>query len=163
MITSSLQGSEDCLFLNIYSPKDPNDDDNSNKLPVMLMIHGGGFATGSGEMYGQLKKMFNYFQLSNCFLLFLNAYEFFRHLPDYLIQEDVIVVTCNYRLGALGFLYLPKAGITGNAGLYDQLMALKWVNENIKQFNGDSKNVTLFGESAGASSTHIHLISPVSR
>lgn len=79
------------------------------------------------------------------------------------MQQDVIVVTCNYRLGALGFLCLPDAGISGNAGLKDQLLVLKWVNENISQFGGNKHNVTIFGESAGGASVHLHLLSKVSR
>lgn len=79
--------------------------------------------------------------------------------PEYIVQEEVIVVTINYRLGALGFLYLPEEGIYGNAGLKDQLLAFKWVHENIHMFGGDPRNVTLFGESAGASSIHLHALS----
>lgn len=60
------------------------------------------------------------------------------------MQEDVVVVTLNYRLGPLGFLCLPEAGISGNAGLKDQLMALKWVNANISKFGGNANNVTVF-------------------
>lgn len=103
----------------------------------MLWIHGGGFQMGSGDsdMYS----------------------------PEYLIKENVVIVTCNYRLGPLGFLYLPKAGIYGNAGLYDQLLVMKWVKENIATFSGDPNNVTLFGESAGGSSVHFHALSPISR
>lgn len=69
------------------------------------------------------------------------------------------MVTLNYRLGALGFLSLPEAGIYGNAGLKDQRLALQWVQDNIANFNGDPQNVTLFGESAGASSVHLHTYS----
>ncbi|XP_023162626.2 acetylcholinesterase-like [Drosophila hydei] len=123
-------GSENCLFLNIYAPKS-----NSQKpLPVMVWIHGGGFWFGSGNR--------DY------------------HFPAQLMQEEVIVVTLNYRLGALGFLSLPEAGIYGNAGLKDQRLALQWVQDNIANFNGDPQNVTLFGESAGASSVHMHMYGP---
>lgn len=73
-------------------------------------------------------------------------------------MEDVIVVTINYRLHALGFLSLPNAGITGNAGLKDQQLALEWVHENITSFNGDPNKICLFGESAGAACTHLHLM-----
>lgn len=72
-------------------------------------------------------------------------------------------MTLNYRLHVLGFSCLPGAGINGNAGLKDQLMALKWVNENIAKFNGDPDNVTVFGESAGGASVHLHVLSPNSR
>lgn len=80
-----------------------------------------------------------------------------------LVQEDVIVITLNYRLGALGFASLPAAGVNGNNALKDQLMAMKWVQQNISQFGGDPNNVTLFGESAGASCIHLHLLSSNSR
>lgn len=78
------------------------------------------------------------------------------YFPVELMKQEVIVVTLNYRLGALGFLSLPEAGIYGNAGLKDQRLALQWVQDNIANFNGDPQNVTLFGESAGASSVHLH-------
>ena len=80
-----------------------------------------------------------------------------------MLQEDVIVVTFNYRLHALGFLQLPSMGISGNAGLKDQQMAIKWVHDNISKFNGDPDNVTLFGQSAGAASVHLHVLNPNSR
>ncbi|KAL7737038.1 hypothetical protein ACLKA6_005259 [Drosophila palustris] len=126
-ITQQVVGSENCLFLNIYSPKV----NSKNPLPVMVWIHGGGFCFGNG----------------NCDY----------HFPAQLMQEEVIVVTLNYRLGALGFLSLPGAGIYGNAGLKDQRLALQWVQDNIANFNGDPQNVTLFGESAGASAIHLHI------
>jgi carboxylesterase type B len=78
-------------------------------------------------------------------------------------MEDVIVVTVNYRLHTFGFMQLPKMGIAGNAGLKDQQMALKWVYDNISNFNGDPENITLFGESAGASSVHLHVLNAKSR
>ncbi|KAH8370240.1 hypothetical protein KR093_002745 [Drosophila rubida] len=126
--TQEVVGSENCLFLNVYAPK--NTSKSKTPLPVMVWIHGGGFWFGSGN----------------------NDYTF----PAQLMQEDVIVVTLNYRLGALGFLSLPGAGIYGNAGLKDQRLALQWVQQNIANFNGDPLNVTLFGESAGAASVHLH-------
>lgn len=69
--------------------------------------------------------------------------------PDYLIEKDIVLVSFNYRLGAIGFLSLsdPFLDIPGNAGLKDQVLALKWIKENIKNFGGDSNNVTIFGES----------------
>lgn len=69
--------------------------------------------------------------------------------PDFLLQKDVVVVSFNYRCGVLGFLSLddPKLGVPGNAGLKDQVVALKWVRKNIKNFGGDPLNVTIFGES----------------
>ncbi|XP_062543904.1 esterase B1-like [Armigeres subalbatus] len=128
--------SEDCLFLNVYTPKLPTKQDNE-KLPVMVWIHGGGFNFESGDssLYG----------------------------PEFLLKEGVVVVTCNYRLGALGFLSLPSVGIHGNMGLKDQQLVLQWVNENIAGFGGDSNNVTLFGESAGGASVHLNYLNETSR
>ena len=83
--------------------------------------------------------------------------------PEYLLQEDVVIVTINYRLHAFGFACLPKMGISGNAGLKDQQLALKWVKENISQFNGDADNITIFGESAGAASVHLQVLNETSR
>ncbi|XP_035787953.1 esterase B1-like [Anopheles albimanus] len=103
----------------------------------MVFLHGGGFACGTGSS--------------------------FFYAPDFFLQRNVVVVTVYYRLGPLGFLYLPEAGIEGNAGLKDQLMALRWVNENIAQFGGDPQCVTLFGESAGSFSSYLHMLSPNSR
>lgn len=83
--------------------------------------------------------------------------------PEYLVQEGVIIVTLNYRLHVLGFSCLPSAGINANVGLKDQLLGIKWVKDNIAQFNGDPNNITLFGESAGAASVHMHVLSKKSR
>lgn len=131
IFTSELSGSENCLHLNVYTPR------LDAKLPVMVFLHGGGFSRGSGnsDLYS----------------------------PEFLVQEGVVVVTLNYRLGPLGFLSLPQAGLYGNYGLKDQQLALMWVNENIKLFGGDPTNVTLFGESAGGSSVNLHILNERSR
>ncbi|XP_047531415.1 cholinesterase 2-like [Vanessa atalanta] len=102
----------------------------------MVWIHGGGFLSGSGndDMYG----------------------------PEFIVNKDVILVTINYRLGALGFLCLDTEEIPGNAGMKDQIAALRWVQNNIENFGGDPSNVTIFGESAGAACVSCHLISPMS-
>ncbi len=105
----------------------------SGKFPVMLWIHGGGFIIGAGTY---------------------NMYDSARLAAD----KDVVVVTINYRLGALGFFALPELaaedpdGSTGNYGLMDQIEALKWVHDNISGFQGDPDNVTIFGQSAGGMS-----------
>jgi acetylcholinesterase len=90
-------------------------------------------------------------------------YDSFSYSPEFLLMEDVIVVTVNYRLHALGFSCLPRAGISGNAGLKDQQLALKWVHENISLFSGDPDNVCLFGESAGAACVHLHAFNDKSK
>lgn len=128
-----VEGSEDCLYLNVYTP----DINPKNKLPVMFWIHGGSYMSGSGNssFYG----------------------------PDFLIKQGVIVVTINYRLEVLGFLCLDTKEIPGNAGMKDQVAALRWVNKNIEKFGGDPYNVTIFGESAGGGAVSYHLMSPMSK
>ncbi|KAF2892582.1 hypothetical protein ILUMI_13585 [Ignelater luminosus] len=137
MIFQNLIGSEDCLFLNVYTPELPSG--GASLKPVMVWIHGGGFTTGSGnsDAYG----------------------------PGFIISEDVVVVTINYRLGFLGFLSMEDAslGVSGNAGLKDQVMALRWIQKNISHFGGDPNNVTIFGESAGGASVHYLMLSPMAK
>ena len=102
----------------------------------MFWIHGGGFIAGSGSenLYG----------------------------PEFLITNGVVLVTVNYRLGLLGFINFddPCLDVPGNAGLKDQVMALKWVQKNISAFGGDPNNVTIFGEGAGGASVHLLMLSP---
>ncbi|XP_067654234.1 acetylcholinesterase-like [Haliotis asinina] len=125
--------SEDCLHLTVWAPSD-----NAGNLAVMVWIHGGGFYFGSTR---------------------LPLYE-----GKYLAAEnDVIVVSMNYRLGPLGFSYLGSDTIPGNMGLMDQRLALQWVKDNIANFGGDPSRVTIFGESAGGASVGLHLASPLSR
>ncbi|XP_015838032.2 alpha-esterase like protein E3 isoform X1 [Tribolium castaneum] len=129
-------GSENCLVLNVYTRKLG---DGKNLRPVMVWIHGGGFVWGSGseELYG----------------------------PDFLMTEDIVYVTINYRLGMLGFLNFedPSLGVPGNAGFKDMIMGLKWVQRNISAFGGDPNNVTIFGESAGGASVHLLTLSPLAK
>ncbi|XP_008216259.1 esterase FE4 isoform X1 [Nasonia vitripennis] len=106
----------------------------TGKRPVMVWIHGGAFKRSS------------------------NTYK--KYSPDYLLKKDVVIVSVNYRLGVLGFLNMEHEECAGNQGLKDQVAALKWVQDNIEAFGGDSKNVTLFGESAGAASIHGLCIAP---
>lgn len=85
--------------------------------------------------------------------------------PGFLLMEDIVLVTINYRLGILGFLRLddPSLEVPGNAGLKDQVLALKWVQKNIRKFGGDPNNVTLYGESAGSASVNYQVLSPLSK
>uniref|UniRef100_A0A6P7G2M5 Carboxylic ester hydrolase n=1 Tax=Diabrotica virgifera virgifera TaxID=50390 RepID=A0A6P7G2M5_DIAVI len=126
--------SEDCLYLNVYTPVAPGT--NSN-LPVLVYIYGGAFIHGS-LWFGTLQ-------------------------PQNPIEKDVIVVLLNYRIGPLGFLSTEDDVIQGNMGLKDQLFVLKWVNENIHLFGGDANKVTLMGQSAGAASVTYHILSPQSK
>ncbi|KAK7870482.1 hypothetical protein R5R35_000754 [Gryllus longicercus] len=133
-LEKKIQGDEDCLFLNIYTPQLPSGS-NKTSLPVMVYIHGGGFVIGRGDLYE----------------------------PDPFMDKGVVVVNLNYRLGPLGFLSLGTLDVPGNAGLKDQTMALRWVQENIAVFGGDPNNVTIFGESAGGASVHFQLLSPLAK
>lgn len=131
-------GSEDCLYLNIWSPRADN-----KKRPVMVWIHGGAFVVGSGSQPDY-------------------------NGTSFATQGDVVVVTLNYRLGVLGFLHLAELAeepytSAGNCGLLDQIAALQWVQKNIAAFGGDPHNVTIFGESAGAMSIGALLVMPASR
>ena len=130
--------SEDCLFLNIWTPADAGPD---ARLPVLFYIHGGEFIGGCGH-----EKHFDG--------------------PAW-PTKGVVAVTINYRLGPLGFACLPElsaeAGHTGNYGLYDQLCALQWVHDNIAAFGGDPNRVTLMGQSAGAMSVQQLCLSPLTR
>lgn len=126
--------SEDCLYLSVYSPTEASSDPEG--YPVLFWIHGGAFEQGLG----------------NCALY--NGSTFAQH--------DVVVVTINYRLGALGFMASPS--MEGNYGFLDQRLAMKWVQQNIRAFGGDPNRVTAAGQSAGLrilmlSSFHIFLSS----
>ncbi|NVI88625.1 carboxylesterase family protein [Actinomadura sp. BRA 177] len=125
---------EDCLYLNVTTPA------RARRLPVMVWVHGGSNTTGSGSAYNAAKLA---------------------------VDGDVVVVTINYRLGPLGWLAHPglETGAdrryqAGNYGLLDQQAALRWVQRNARTFGGDPRNVTLFGESAGAADSCANLVSP---
>ena len=127
--------SEDCLYLNVFTPTQKTSPA-PRHLPVMVWIHGGALVTGESDDYN----------------------------PTQLVRDGVIVVTINYRLGALGFLAHPAlagvpGGPSGDYGLMDQQAALRWVQRNIGNFGGDSHNVTIFGESAGGLSVTSQLVS----
>jgi len=135
-----IASSEDCLTLNVWTSAKSD----SERLPVMVWIHGGGFTIGSGASP--------------------------RSSAEMLARRGAVVVTLNYRLGALGFLAHPGLSresdrqVSGNYGLLDQIAALRWVRENIAAFGGNPSNVTLFGQSAGASSgAGALMVSPLAR
>ena len=83
--------------------------------------------------------------------------------PEFLMSRDVVLVMVNHRLGVLGFLSTADTVISGNMGLKDQVLAMKWTKENIYDFGGDPRRITLHGHSSGAVSAHLHTISPLSR
>ena len=125
--------SEDCLYLNIWAPLSERIQE---KVPVMVWIHGGDFWIGwSGDT---------------------------NFWGDYLVNctSDTIIITINYRLGALGFFNSPE--LEGNFGFLDQQMALQWVQDHISDFGGDPNRVTIFGQSAGAMSVLLHTLAPSS-
>ncbi|XP_030060311.1 fatty acyl-CoA hydrolase precursor, medium chain isoform X1 [Microcaecilia unicolor] len=125
--------SEDCLFLNIYTPAHRK---KKSKLPVMVWIHGGGLTSGGASIYdGSV----------------LSAY------------ENVVMVPIQYRLGLLGFFSTGEEHALGNWGFLDQLAALRWIQENIEDFGGDPDSVTIFGESAGGISVSALILSPLSK
>nr|WOZ07770.1 carboxylesterase CarE6 [Agrotis ipsilon] len=122
-------GTIDCLSQDIYVPSIA---DSQHRLPVMVYIHGGGFVSGSSGGNG---------------------------IPRFLLNKDVIAVAINYRLGAYGFMCLGIPEVPGNQGLKDQVLALRWINENIEAFGGNAREITVFGESAGGMSVNLHLLS----
>ncbi|KAF9910330.1 hypothetical protein EC991_006829 [Linnemannia zychae] len=132
-------GSDDCLFLNVFTPK--LNADKTDLLPVMFYVHGGSFINGAGS-----DPSFDGANMAS--------------------RGQVVVVTINYRLGIFGFFERVDAGISrstipGNQGVRDQLLALKWVQDNIASFGGDPRQVTAFGESAGGHSIRALLSMPV--
>lgn len=131
------QCDEDCLYLNVWSAAQNAGD----KLPVLVWIHGGGFVEGTGA-----------------------ALQF---IGEGLAAKGVVVVTINYRLGALGFMAHPEltkeAGASGNYAFLDQIQALRWVKENIAAFGGDPDNITIDGQSAGSISVCALVASPLCR
>jgi para-nitrobenzyl esterase len=131
---------EDCLYLNVYTPnKKGFAVDRRRRRPVIVWIHGGAFSVGESDDYDPIKLI---------------------------AGGDVIVVTINYRIGALGFLAHPAltaespTNASGNYGLMDQQYALQWVHRNIAAFGGNPRRVTIAGESAGGISVHAHMASP---
>merc|ERR1711865_555789 len=132
--TASVHGSEDCLHLNVYTPRHGR-----KPMPVMLWIHGGDLTQGSA-----MNPLFNGSHLA--------------------ASQRVVVVAINYRLNALGFLAIQRDDGTtsSNNGLRDQQEAMRFVKRNIAAFGGQPNNVTIFGESAGGLSVGVHLVSPSS-
>ena len=133
--TNYIRGVEDCLVVSIYTPKLPSKED--SLLPVLVWLHGNEFHRGSGnaDMQG----------------------------PNRIMDYQVIMVTMNFRLGPLGFLTSEDDSLPGNLGLWDQKLALEWIQLNIASFGGDPEKVTIAGSGAGGTSALLHYISPYSR
>lgn len=128
-------GIEDCLSLDVYSPRLPKEGQDKVLLPVVVYIHPGLNNKGSNQAYD----------------------------AKYFMDEDVILVIPNYRLGLFGFLSTHDKQAQGNNGLRDQIQALRWVRENIENFGGDKDRVTILGSGSGGADAFIHTISPKSK
>ncbi|XP_072173709.1 cholinesterase-like [Diadema setosum] len=125
--------SEDCLYLNVYTPST-----SSSNIPVMVWIHGGGFRTGTAMSYQ------------------------FYGLP-LVVVGDVIIVTINYRLSIFAHFTTGDGVSSGNYGMLDQVAAIEWVHNNIEAFGGDKDRITIFGGSVGSACVSFHLLSDLSR
>ncbi|KAG0417949.1 hypothetical protein HPB47_005225 [Ixodes persulcatus] len=140
MVLNYSNSSEDCLFLNIWRPtRDCGQVGSCQvKLPVVIFLYGGGFQFGDSG---------------------LRVYDG----RNFAALTDVVFVTLNYRLNIFGFLSADSPALPGNMGLWDQLMAFKWVKKNIGYFGGNPDDITLSGQSAGAIAAGLHSISPLSK
>jgi para-nitrobenzyl esterase len=131
--------SEDCLYLNVWTPGKSADD----RLPVMFWIHGGGLRSGAASMI--------------------------HYDGEALAKRGVVLVSINYRLGWLGYFAHPELtreserNVSGNYGLLDQIAALQWVHKNIAAFGGDPNKVTIFGQSGGSRSANALVVSPLAK
>uniref|UniRef100_A0A0N4Z6M8 Carboxylic ester hydrolase n=1 Tax=Parastrongyloides trichosuri TaxID=131310 RepID=A0A0N4Z6M8_PARTI len=137
---SLMDTSEDCLYLNVFSPVKKESTEFPKGYPVMVFIHGGGFVCDSSVKYGDIGIS--------------------KHLVS---DKGVIVVTIQYRVGYLGFYSTGDNVCPGNNGLWDMTLALKWIQDNISCFGGDKNNVTIFGQSAGGCAVELLALSPHSQ
>uniref|UniRef100_A0A0R3RIE2 COesterase domain-containing protein n=1 Tax=Elaeophora elaphi TaxID=1147741 RepID=A0A0R3RIE2_9BILA len=124
--------SEDCLYLNVFAPPQFTND----TYPIIVYIHGGEFQSGSGSDFSQEAILTNF------------------------VSRKIVFVSMNYRLGPLGFISTGDGVIPGNNGLWDQILALKWVKLNARAFGGDPENVLLMGHGSGAASVSLLALSP---
>ncbi|KAK0159656.1 hypothetical protein PV327_010750 [Microctonus hyperodae] len=136
--SSNQTESEDCLRLNIYTRQSPsNSQSQSSQNDVIVFFHPGNYwsSSAASQEFG----------------------------PQYLLEKNIVLVTVNYRLGSLGFMSTGDSNAPGNAGLKDQVEALRFVQKNIAQFNGNPNSVTILGYGAGAISVSLHYVSPMSQ
>ena len=135
--TGEMIGDENCLFVNVYSREVSPWKKAPGGLPVMVYVHGGLYIRGSGNdrLYG----------------------------PHYLMDEEIVLVTFNYRLGVFGFMTTYDSAAPGNYGMLDQVLLLQWVQRNIASFGGDPRSVTIFGQSSGASCVSLLVLSPLTK
>lgn len=126
-------GSEDCLFLNIYSAELP--DGTSEGLPVLVWIHGGGYRRGSANQYG----------------------------TGHLVDKKVVVVTVQYRLGSMGYMSSAAPQLPGNVAMFDMAVAMNWIKEYISFFGGNPNNIVTMGQGTGASSAMMMGLSPMTQ
>uniref|UniRef100_A0A672YM10 Carboxylic ester hydrolase n=1 Tax=Sphaeramia orbicularis TaxID=375764 RepID=A0A672YM10_9TELE len=140
LLQTKTQGSEDCLYLNIFVPQGRK---LSTNLPVMVYLFGGAFLLGA----------------SNDVAILGDSLYDGKEMAD---RGGVIIVTVNYRVGTLGFLSTGDTRMPGNYGLWDQHFAISWVRRNIHSFGGNPDNITIFGQSAGAASVSYQMVSPYS-
>ncbi|KAK4308731.1 hypothetical protein Pmani_019593 [Petrolisthes manimaculis] len=131
-LSGRVVGEEDCLYLNVFTPIVPTH--SPVKLPVLVYLEGVMYVEGTAANLG----------------------------PHHLLRHDIVLVTANYRLGALGFLSTREKTLAGNYGALDQVAILNWVQQYVSQFAGDPTRVTLAGHSSAASLVHLHTLSPLS-
>ncbi|XP_022817425.1 juvenile hormone esterase-like [Spodoptera litura] len=152
MVAPTKGMSESCIYVNVHVPlealpvvkstdkykyKDCDKHGNKKGVPILVFIHGGSFQSGSGDAD--------------------------LHGPEYLVSKGIIVITFNYRINVFGFLSLNSPKIPGNMGLRDQVTLLRWVQRNARAFGGDPSDVTLAGQSAGATCAHLLSLSNVTK
>ncbi|XP_040010594.1 bile salt-activated lipase-like isoform X2 [Xiphias gladius] len=141
LLQTKTQGSEDCLYLNIFVPQGRS---LSSNLPVMVYLFGGAFLMGA----------------SNDVAILGDSLYDGKEMAD---RGGVIIVTVNYRVGTMGFLSTGDARLPGNYGLWDQHAAISWVHRNIEAFGGNPDNITIFGQSSGAAGVSFQMLSPYSK
>ncbi|XP_046464767.1 venom carboxylesterase-6-like [Neodiprion pinetum] len=132
LLGNEVKGKEDCLWINAYTPKLPKGD-NSSLLPVMVYIYGGAFTSGNARSD--------------------------RYGPEYLLDANIVLFLPSHRVGPFGYLSTGDEVASGNWGLKDQILALKWVQNNARYFGGDPDRVTLFGASSGGACVHLLTLS----